>query len=119
MMLALFTSLLLFRHLPRGFSNADLRQALAPLLTCAADDLAPGRMTYHLRRLRLRGLIERIPKTHRYQVSNAGLHTALFYLCALTRIIRPLHLNPPPLRARLLKEITRTIQRYLPAANAA
>jgi hypothetical protein len=121
MMLALFTSLLLFRHLPRGFSNADLRQTLTLLLTCSADDLKPGRMTYHLRRLRLRGLIERIPKTQRYQVSDAGLRTALFYLCTFTRIIRPntTHLSPPPLPARLLQALADTIQRYLPPAKAA
>jgi hypothetical protein len=73
MVLALFTDLLLFRHAFRGFSNAELRQTLTPLLTCSADDLKPGRMTYQLRRLRLRGLIDRIPKTHRYQVTDAGL----------------------------------------------
>src|SRR5262249_1640102 len=75
------------------------RHILAPLLTCSAEDLKSGRMTYHLRRLRLRGLIERIPKTHRYQVSDNGLRTALFYLCTFTRIIRPSasHLSSPPL----------------------
>jgi hypothetical protein len=52
MVLALFTSLLLFRHLPRGFSNADLRHTLAPLLTCSAEDLRPGRMRRTAVRLR-------------------------------------------------------------------
>jgi hypothetical protein len=121
MVLALFSSLLLFRHLPRGFTNAELRQTLTPLLTCSAEDLKPGRMTYHLRRLRLRGLIERIPKTHRYQVTDSGLHTALFYLCTFTRIIRPntSHRSPPPLHARLLQEIAETIDRYLPRGKVA
>ncbi len=36
MVLALFSALLLFRHVPRGFCHADLRQVLAPLLTCSA-----------------------------------------------------------------------------------
>jgi hypothetical protein len=121
MVLALFGSLLLFRNVPRGFSNAQLRHILAPLLTCSAEDLKSGRMTYHLRRLRLRGLIERIPKTHRYQVSDTGLRTALFYWCTFTRIIRPSasHLSSPPLRARLVQEIADTIKRYFPAAKPA
>src|SRR6516162_653889 len=121
MVLALFTSLLLFRHVIRGFSNAELRLILTPLLTCSANDLKPGRMTYHLRRLRLRGLIERTPKTHRYQVTEHGLRAALFYLCSFTRIIRPdaSSFNHQPLRARLVQEIAATIDRYLPAANAA
>ena len=32
--------------------------------------MTPGRMTYHLRRLRLDGLIERIPHTNRYTVTD-------------------------------------------------
>jgi len=39
-------------------------------------------MTYDLRRLRLHSLIERVPHTHRYRVTDTGLHTAMF----LTRI---------------------------------
>jgi hypothetical protein len=78
MVLAVFTALLLFRHVPRGFSNAELHLLLTPLLTCSADDLKPGRMTHQLRRLRLRALIDRIPKTHRYQVGDAGLRMAIF-----------------------------------------
>ena len=58
---ALFGALLVFRLLPRGFSNRDLRDHWAPLLGKAPDDMTPGQMTYHLRRLRLHGLIERIP----------------------------------------------------------
>ena len=39
-------------------------------------------MTYDLRRLRLHGLIERVPHTHRYHVTDTGLPTAIF----LTRV---------------------------------
>jgi len=121
MVLALFAALLLFRHIPRGFNNAELRQTLTPLLTSSAENLKPGRMTYHLRRLRLRGLIERIPKTHRYQVNEAGLHAALFYLCAFTRVIRPIpsDLKLSTVRDKLLQDVANTIQASLPHAQAA
>jgi hypothetical protein len=121
MVLALFSAMLLFRHVPRGFSNADLRQTMAPLLTCSANDLKPGRMTYQLRRLRLRGLIERLPKTHRYQVSDVGLRTALFYLCNFSRLIRPTEnvLRIPSVRDRLVQEVSRITQRLLPHPHAA
>jgi hypothetical protein len=36
-------------------------------------------MTYDLRRLRLRGIIERISKTHRYRLTPEGLSIALFF----------------------------------------
>jgi hypothetical protein len=39
-------------------------------------------MAYDLRRLRLHGLIERIPASHRYRVTDPGLHIAMF----LTRV---------------------------------
>jgi hypothetical protein len=121
MVLALFSSLLLFRHVPRGFSNADLRQALTPLLTCSANALEPGKMSYHLRRLRLRGLIERTPKTHRYQVTEHGLRAALFYLCSFSRVIRPnaSQLGLPTLRDRLLHQVSSIIRRLLPHSCAA
>lgn len=62
---ALFAALLVFRRLPRGFSNRDLRDHWVPLVGENAQTMNPGRMSYQLRRLRLHGLIERIPKSHR------------------------------------------------------
>jgi hypothetical protein len=46
-------------------------------------------MTYNLRRLRLHGLIERLPATHRYQLTDHGLRTAMFYTRVYHRILRP------------------------------
>jgi hypothetical protein len=39
-------------------------------------------------RLRLHGLIQRIPHSHRYQVTDAGLHHALFLTRLHERLIR-------------------------------
>lgn len=66
-------------------------------------------MTYDLRRLRLHGLIERIPSTHRYHVTERGLRVALFFTRAYDRLLRPGlaqigDVEPPvpaPLRAAL------------------
>ena len=85
----LLSGLLLFRLLPRGFSNRDLREQLAPLLGMSPDELTQGRMTYDLRRLRLHGLTERIPKSHRYRVTDFGLRAALFFTRAWARVVRP------------------------------
>ena len=67
--LAILTALLMFRYLPEGFRNRDLRSELSHLLPGSANEMTAGRMTYQLRRLRLRGLIRRIPKTQRYEVT--------------------------------------------------
>ena len=86
---ALLSALLVFRLLPRGFSNRELRDHWAPLLGKEAQTMTPGQMTYHLRRLRLHGLIERIPQTHRYRVTDYGWRTALFCTRCYNRILRP------------------------------
>jgi DNA-binding PadR family transcriptional regulator len=83
---ALFHALVLFRLLPDGFSNADLRARLEQLI---GRPLKPGAVTYDLRRLRLHGLIQRIPKTHRYQVTDRGLRYALFFTRSYDRMLRP------------------------------
>ena len=86
---ALFQALTLFRLLPHGFSNQTLREHLAALQGQVPNAFPRGRMTYDLRRLRLHGLIDRIPKTHRYQVTDFGLRTALFFTRTYARILRP------------------------------
>ena len=47
------------------------------------------RRSYHLRRLRLHSLIERIPGTHRYRVTRLGWRTAQFCTRTYNRILRP------------------------------
>jgi hypothetical protein len=86
---ALFSALLLFRLLPRGFSNRELRDHWAPLIGKTSQSITPGQMTYHLRRLRLHGLIERVPKSHRYQVTDHGWRTILFCTRCHNRLLRP------------------------------
>ncbi len=77
---ALLAALLIFRLQPRGFTNRGLRELTAQLR--GLPDVSAGQMTYDLRRLRTHQLIERIPGTHRYRVTDPGLHTAMF----LTRL---------------------------------
>lgn len=96
---ALLAVLLLFCLQPQGFRNRQLRPLLAQLLGLAESQIRPGRMSYDLRRLRLHGLIERIPKTQRYRLTTFGLKTALFYSRAYQRLLRPglseLHASHP------------------------
>ena len=46
-------------------------------------------MTYDLRRLRLHGLIERVPRSHRYRITLIGAQVAMFYARLYTRALRP------------------------------
>jgi hypothetical protein len=111
--LAVMTALLIFRLLPRGFSNRNLRETIAPLLVRSPDDITPGQMTYQLRRLRLPGLIQRMEGTHRYRLTDSGLHTALLYTCSLSHVIRPLHASLRDPEKTLQQQVLRKIKPFL------
>ena len=85
---ALLAALCVLRLLPRGFANRDLRPILAQLPGVPAESITPGKMTYDLRRLRQHGLIERIPRTFRYQITDTGLARALFLTRLHDRFLR-------------------------------
>ena len=60
-------------------------------------------MTHDLRRLRLHGLIEKIPGTNTYVTINEGIRVAVFYTKLEERLLRPLldaHAPPAPVELR-------------------
>ena len=103
---ALLKALLIHRLLPHGFTNRELRTLTAPLLGKQFEDITAGQMTYDLRRLRAHGLIERIPRSHRYRVTDTGLQHALLFTHAHDHLLRtglaqtsdPSPPQPSPLR---------------------
>jgi DNA-binding transcriptional ArsR family regulator len=96
----LLQALILFRQLAQGFRAADLRQHLASLSGDDPAAISQGAITYQLRRLRLHGLIERLPDSFRYRVTNLGFRVALFFTRIYNRLLRPgLAAALPALRA--------------------
>ena len=122
--LALLSALLVFRLLPRGFCDRELREHLAPLLGEDPSALTQGRMTYQLRRLRLHGLIVRQGGTHRYEVTDHGLRIALFFTRSYARVLRPglsevatdSQPDGPPLR-RAFAQLERAMDQYVAQAK--
>ncbi|MBA3800467.1 MAG: hypothetical protein H0X18_15510 [Geodermatophilaceae bacterium] len=82
---ALLSALLVFRLLPDGFTNRDLRALVGQLL---GKVFSAGQLTYDLHRLRAHGLIVRRPHSNRYQVTDTGLQRALFLTRAHDRLLR-------------------------------
>jgi hypothetical protein len=124
LVLVLMQLLLLFRLLPCGFRNKELRQHLAPLLGKDPSTCTQGQMTYQLRRLRLHGLIERQPGTHRYQVTERGLRLSLFFTRSYGRLVRPclgqVVAVPLPADTRLqqaLAQVDRAIDQHMARAR--
>src|SRR3954468_10754406 len=85
---ALLQALLIHRLLPHGFTNRELRALVAPLLGTTIEHITAGKMTYDLRRLRAHGLITRIPRTRRYQITDTGLGHALLFTHAHDHLLR-------------------------------
>src|SRR6266700_1927483 len=86
---ALLHAVILFRQLSQGFRSSDLRQQLAALSGRDPESVSQGAVTYQLRRLRLHGLIERLPNSFRYRVTEFGFRAALFFTRVYNRILRP------------------------------
>ena len=86
---ALLAVLVAFSFQLRGFTNLQMRTLVAQLLGLDPAHYSLGRMTYDLRRLRLHGIIERIPRSHRYQLTPQGVRIALFFSRTYTRLLRP------------------------------
>ncbi|MGH2523480.1 MAG: hypothetical protein ACRDH2_13330, partial [Anaerolineales bacterium] len=74
--MALLQAVCAFAHLPQGVRNRDLRPQVAALL---GRCYTPAQMSYDLRRLRLKGLLHRIPGTHRYTATSYGLKVAFCF----------------------------------------
>ena len=96
--MALFQAITGFTHLPRGFRNRALRPPVVALL---GRPYTAAQMTYDLRRLRLKGLIHRIPNAHRYTATSHGLKVAFFNAKFSLRILPAALARPVPRRRRV------------------
>jgi len=86
---ALMHALCLFALAPTGFRHRELRDHVAQLQGRDPVTYRAGAMTYDLRRLRLHGLIARVPRSHRYRITPTGAQVAMFYARLYTRALRP------------------------------
>lgn len=110
---ALLQALLNHRLLPHGFTNRELRTLTAPLLGKQFEDITAGQMTYDLRRLRAHGLIERMPHSQRYHVTDTGRQDALLFTHAHDHLLRDglaQVTDPNPPRSSPLRNAARAYQ---------
>jgi hypothetical protein len=75
-----------------GFTNKHLRVLMAGLL---GSNYRPGQMTYDLRRLRLTGLIHRLPPTNPKPHPNYAKHCAPSTTTSTTTSTTPASHQPP------------------------
>lgn len=85
---ALMHALIVLAVLP-GVIRARQLRSLLGTQPAWPGKCTPGRTTYDLRRLRLHGLIQRIPGKLAYHVTDLGMRTALFYVHAYDALVGP------------------------------
>jgi hypothetical protein len=105
-------------HAAVGFTNRSLCARVSPPL----DGLyTTAQTTYDLRRLRLKGLIERLPHSNTYQLTSDGIRWAIFYTKVHNRLLGPLlAADQPPASIELrraLKIIDTEIDTYCDRAR--
>jgi len=81
---ALFGALADFRWVATDIRSGPLREAVAHLL---GSPYGPRQMAYDLRRLTRKGLIERLPHTFRYRLTEPGRRLVLFCAKLYQRIL--------------------------------
>jgi hypothetical protein len=123
--MGLFLALCLFVHLFDGFTNRSLRVQVAALLGVGLDHYTTGQMTYDLRRLRLKGIISRVPSTNRYLLTPYGRRVVIFFTRLNARVFSPAFISfqqtpfdglPSSLR-RALEKVDREIDSLIAEAE--
>ncbi len=102
-----------------GITNKSLRALMTGLLD--GIDYTTNQASYDLARLRVNGLITRIPGKNRYRLTGNGLRFAIFYTKLHDRLLRPLlaadQLPAPPPPRKALRTIDTHIAKHIDNAR--
>ena len=93
-----------------GFTNRSLRAHVSGLL---GVDYTMSQASYDLRRLRLKGLIERLPHSNTYLLTSDGVRVAVFYTKVHNRVLVPLLAANAPPAPPDLRQALRTIDQHV------
>jgi hypothetical protein len=101
-----------------SFTNRSLRAQVSRLL---GVPYTVNQMSYDLGRLRLNGLVDRIPDSNTYVLTAEGQRVAIFYTKVHNRLLRPLlasHQPPAPVELRAaLRTIDQQVRSYIDHAR--
>ena len=94
-----------------GITNKSLRALMTGLLGGAT--YTTNQASYDLARLRINGLITRVPGRNLYRLTGDGLRFAIFYTKLHDRLLRPLLAADQPPAPPLLRKALRTIETHI------
>jgi hypothetical protein len=94
-----------------GITNRSLRAQMPTLL--GGTGYTSAQASYDLTRLRLKGLIARLPGRNLYRITPDGQRFAVFYTKLHNRLLRPLMAADAPPAPLPLRQALRTIDRHI------
>jgi hypothetical protein len=94
-----------------GITNKSLRALMTGLLGGA--NYSMNQASYDLARLRVNGLIARIPGRNRYRLTTDGLAFAIFYTKVHDRLLRPLLATEQPPAPLPIRKALHTIDIHI------
>jgi hypothetical protein len=86
-MMAVLSAIPRLAHLAGGFRSADVRSIVQPSL---GTEYAPAQANYDLRKLRGKGMLERIDKSCRYRPTPQGLRVAVLLSKLRDQLLHPM-----------------------------
>jgi hypothetical protein len=84
--MAVLAALVGFCHLAAGFTNGQMVGRVQALL---AAPYTSRQATYDLRRLKRKGLLDKVPRSHRYQLTSLGRRIAVLFTKTYGRVLAP------------------------------
>ena len=117
--MAVLAALACQAFIPTEIGNRTLRPVVAQLLGESPAAYSSAQMTYDLRRLRLKGLIERIGHSHRYGLTTLGIKVVAFFTRLYERVFRPglaaliAEQNWPSDLAQALNQVAEVVQSWM------
>lgn len=124
--MALMAAIIGFAHLIRGFDNKTLTRLMA---TLTDQPYTSRQAIYDLRRLRRKQIIQRLPSSNRYQLTDKGRQIAVLFTKTYGRVLAPgLAAFDPDLPAELTRRsplatawrtLNRELDRHISHALAA
>ena len=93
-----------------GITNKSLRAQMTGLL---GGTYTMNQASYDLTRLRLNGLVQRIPGHNLYTLTPEGLRFAVFYTKVHDRLLRPLLAADQPQAPPGLRAVLRTLDHHI------
>jgi DNA-binding transcriptional ArsR family regulator len=100
-MIAVLQAVVALSTIPRGLSSQELAAKVRELRGQSEAEYSPRQASYDLKKLRVKGLVERVGKSRRYAATEAGLRTMAAVGIVREQVLKPIlakacHPEPHP-----------------------